>query len=90
VRGTDFQLRVWSALIHVPPGACVSYAMLAAAAGNPRACRATGSAVAANPVAFLIPCHRVIHNDGTPGQYRWGSVRKQAMLARENMRQGAS
>lgn len=83
VRGTDFQLSVWRALIQVPHGACVSYAMLAAAAGKPRACRATGSAVGTNPVAFLIPCHRVIRSDGNPGQYRWGEIRKQAMLAWE-------
>jgi AraC family transcriptional regulator of adaptative response/methylated-DNA-[protein]-cysteine methyltransferase len=83
VRGTAFQLRVWRSLLQVPRGACVSYAILAAAAGNPRACRATGSAVGANPVAFLIPCHRVIRSDGTTGQYRWGTVRKSAMLAWE-------
>jgi AraC family transcriptional regulator of adaptative response/methylated-DNA-[protein]-cysteine methyltransferase len=84
VCGTEFQLRVWRALVLVPPGACVSYAMLAAAAGNPQACRATGSAVGANPVSFLIPCHRVIRSDGTPGQYRWGAVRKKVMLAWES------
>lgn len=83
ISGTDFQLRVWRELLRVPPGACISYAMLAAAAGHPRACRATGSAVGANPVCFLIPCHRVIRSDGSPGQYRWGADRKRAMLAWE-------
>ncbi len=83
VRGTDFQLRVWRELLQVPPGTCVSYAMLAAAAGRPRACRATGSAVASNPVALLIPCHRVIRSDGSPGQYRWGAARKRTILAWE-------
>lgn len=83
VQGTDFQLRVWRALLRVPMGALVSYGNLAAAAGNPQASRATGSAVGANPVSFLIPCHRVIRGSGTPGQFRWGAARKRAMLAWE-------
>lgn len=83
VRGTPFQLRVWRALLRVPAGALVSYGKLAAAAGHPAAARATGSAVGDNPVAFLIPCHRVIRETGITGQYRWGAVRKRAMLARE-------
>ncbi|RPJ35444.1 MAG: methylated-DNA--[protein]-cysteine S-methyltransferase [Verrucomicrobiaceae bacterium] len=84
VRGTPFQLRVWRALLRVPAGALISYGALAAAVGNPRACRATGSAVGANPVACLIPCHRVIPQDGGIGHYRWGAGRKRAMLACEN------
>jgi len=80
VQGTEFQLRVWRALLRVPMGALVSYGKLAAAAGNPQASRATGSAVGANPVSFLIPCHRVIRGNGDPGHYRWGAVRKLAML----------
>jgi AraC family transcriptional regulator of adaptative response/methylated-DNA-[protein]-cysteine methyltransferase len=83
VRGTSFQLRVWRALLRVPPGTFVSYGQLANAAGNPRAARATGAAVACNPVAFLIPCHRVIRADGTLGGYRWGVARKRAILAWE-------
>lgn len=81
--GTEFQMRVWRELLRVPFGESTSYAMLAAAIGHPRACRAVGSAVGANSIAFLIPCHRVIHSDGALGQYRWGAVRKRAMLAWE-------
>ena len=85
VRGTPFQLRVWRSLLRVvPPGALVTYRNLAAAAGHPNASRATGSAIGKNPVAFLIPCHRVIRGDGTPGHYRWGTLRKRAMLAWES------
>jgi AraC family transcriptional regulator of adaptative response/methylated-DNA-[protein]-cysteine methyltransferase len=83
VRGTPFQLRVWRALLRVPAGSRVSYCTLAAAAGHPNAARATGTAVGKNPVAFLIPCHRVIRENGTPGLYRWGTPRKRAMLAWE-------
>jgi len=86
VRGTPFQLRVWRALLRVPAGTLVSYGKLAAAAGNPQAARATGTAVARNPIAFLIPCHRVIRASGDSGHYRWGSVRKRAMLAWEHGR----
>jgi len=86
VRGTPFQLRVWRALLRVPPGALVSYGTLATAAGNTKASRATGSAVGSNAISWLIPCHRVIRETGIPGQYRWGAVRKHAMLAWENAR----
>ena len=86
VRGTSFQLCVWRALLRVPAGSHVSYRALAAAAGHPDASRATGTAVGKNPVAFLIPCHRVIRANGTPGQYRWGALRKRAMLAWESAR----
>jgi AraC family transcriptional regulator of adaptative response/methylated-DNA-[protein]-cysteine methyltransferase len=88
VRGTAFQLRVWRALLQVPPGALVSYAKLASAAGNPQAARATGGAVGQNAVSFLIPCHRVIRETGLAGHYRWGAVRKRAMLAWECSRTG--
>ena len=84
VRGTPFQLRVWRALLRVPAGSRISYCHLAAAAGHPNAARATGSAVGKNPVAFLIPCHRVIRENGTPGLYRWGTLRKRAMLSWES------
>lgn len=83
VRGTPFQLRIWRALIQVAPGRLTSYSRLAAAAGNPNASRATGSAVGANPISYLIPCHRVIRETGLCGNYRWDPVRKRAMLARE-------
>jgi AraC family transcriptional regulator of adaptative response/methylated-DNA-[protein]-cysteine methyltransferase len=83
VRGTEFQLRVWRALLRVPPGELVSYGMLAAAVGSPGAARATGRAVGANEIAFLIPCHRVIRGTGETGGYRWGVMRKRALLAWE-------
>ncbi|HVR35200.1 MAG TPA: methylated-DNA--[protein]-cysteine S-methyltransferase [Methylomirabilota bacterium] len=86
VRATPFQLRVWRALLQVPPGALVSYGRLAAAVGQPAAARAVGSAVAANDLAFLIPCHRVIRETGVLGGYRWGSGRKRLMLGWEGLR----
>ena len=83
VRGTPFQLRVWRALLEIPPGTLVSYGTIARAAGNPKASRATGSAVGRNDISFLIPCHRVIRETGVCGHYRWGAVRKRAILAWE-------
>ncbi|MFO1486031.1 MAG: methylated-DNA--[protein]-cysteine S-methyltransferase [Verrucomicrobiaceae bacterium] len=83
VRGTPFQLRVWRALLNVTPGTVVSYGQLATAVGRPGAARAVGSAVGANPLAYLIPCHRVIRETGVIGEYRWGHERKCAMLGRE-------
>jgi AraC family transcriptional regulator of adaptative response/methylated-DNA-[protein]-cysteine methyltransferase len=83
LRGTNFQIQVWQALLRVQEGALISYGALAAGAGHPRAARAVGSALAANRVACLIPCHRVIRETGIIGPYRWGSERKAAMLAWE-------
>ena len=83
LRGTNFQLKVWEALLHLPPGRRVSYTQLAALAGSPRAQRAVGSALAANTLGYLIPCHRVIRESGDSGHYRWGDERKSAMLAWE-------
>jgi AraC family transcriptional regulator of adaptative response/methylated-DNA-[protein]-cysteine methyltransferase len=83
VRGTAFQLRVWRALLQVPAGSLTSYGRLSAAIDQPTAARAVGSAVGANPVAFLIPCHRVIRETGVLGNYRWDPVRKRAILAWE-------
>lgn len=83
VRGTAFQEAVWQALRTIPPGETLSYAALAARAGNPSATRATGSACGANPVAVVIPCHRARRGDGSPGGYAWGLDRKTALLARE-------
>lgn len=85
VRGTAFQLRVWRALLRVESGRLVSYSGLAAALDRPGAARAVGSAVARNPLAYLIPCHRVIRETGVIGDYRWGAARKRAMLAREGI-----
>jgi len=86
VCATNFQAKVWAALVQVPPGAVVTYGELARILGQPGASRAVGSAVAANPVSVLIPCHRVIRETGSIGEYRWGSERKQALLAWEAAR----
>lgn len=83
VRGTNFQIKVWEALLAIPPGALTSYGIVADHVGAPRSQRAVGLAVGSNPVAHLIPCHRVIRADGALGGYRWGEARKRAMLARE-------
>lgn len=81
--GTPFQHKVWQALLAVPAGALCSYAGLARAAGVPGAARAVGSAVGANPISLLIPCHRVIRTNGELGHYRWGDTRKAALVGRE-------
>lgn len=86
VRGTNFQLRVWNALLGIAPGTVRSYAQLAHAIGEPSAARAVGNALAANPVGVLIPCHRVIASTGTIGNYRWGTSRKRALIAWEAAR----
>lgn len=83
VHGTVFQLRVWRALLQVPPGMLVSYGHLATALGKPTAARAVGTAVAQNPLAYLVPCHRVIRETGVVGDYHWGRTRKRALLAWE-------
>lgn len=85
--GTPFQLKVWECLLKIPQGEVQSYGGLAQALGQPNAARAVGSALGTNPVAFLIPCHRVIQNTGQLGGYRWGSVRKAALLAWEACQQ---
>lgn len=81
--GTGFQQRVWEALMKIPAGDTVSYAGLAQSLGAPRAARAVASACAHNRIAVVVPCHRVIRGDGSPGGYRWGLPRKQELLARE-------
>jgi AraC family transcriptional regulator of adaptative response/methylated-DNA-[protein]-cysteine methyltransferase len=83
LRGTNFQIKVWEALLRVAPGEAVSYSRLAQLAGAPKAQRAVGSAIARNRIAFLIPCHRVIRESGETGDYRWGPERKVALLAWE-------
>jgi AraC family transcriptional regulator, regulatory protein of adaptative response / methylated-DNA-[protein]-cysteine methyltransferase len=83
LKGTGFQLKVWEALLRIPLGSLTSYSALANTIGNPGAARAVGSAVAGNPVAFLIPCHRVIQSSGIIGGYHWGSNRKKAMIGWE-------
>ncbi|MGD9418008.1 MAG: methylated-DNA--[protein]-cysteine S-methyltransferase [Verrucomicrobiota bacterium JB025] len=86
VRGTAFQLRVWRALLEIPPGTLASYSTVATRAGTPKATRATGTAVGSNPISYLIPCHRVIRETGVIGNYRWGPTRKRAILAYEQAR----
>jgi len=83
LKGTDFQLKVWETLLKVPMGGLTTYASLAGNIQNPNAHRAVGTAVAQNPVAFLIPCHRVIKSTGETGQYHWGSDRKDAIIGWE-------
>jgi AraC family transcriptional regulator of adaptative response/methylated-DNA-[protein]-cysteine methyltransferase len=83
VRGTNFQVSVWRALLEIPPAAFAAYGDVATAIGRPRAVRAVGTAVGANPCAFLIPCHRVIRGSGELGGYRWGETRKRAINAWE-------
>ncbi|MFP6895164.1 MAG: methylated-DNA--[protein]-cysteine S-methyltransferase [Roseibacillus sp.] len=90
VKGSKFQIRVWRALLRIPPGSAVSYGRLAAAIGNPAASRAVGTAVGANPLAYLIPCHRVIRQTGALGHYRWGLGRKRAPLGQESAARGGS
>jgi AraC family transcriptional regulator of adaptative response/methylated-DNA-[protein]-cysteine methyltransferase len=83
LRGTNFQIKVWEALIQIPNGGVTTYEHIAAQIGNPRAVRAVGTAVGHNPIAYLVPCHRVIHKSGDFGNYRYGSARKKAILAKE-------
>jgi AraC family transcriptional regulator of adaptative response/methylated-DNA-[protein]-cysteine methyltransferase len=84
LRGTNFQLKVWEALLQVPAGAVTTYQGLAERIGQPAASRAVGTAVGHNPIAVLIPCHRVIHKVGDFGNYRYGALRKKALLAYES------
>lgn len=90
LKGSKFQVKVWEALLNIPEGRPLSYRDLASKLGMPKACRAVGSAVAANTLAYLIPCHRVIQATGAIGQYRWGSERKAALLAIEAAREMAT
>jgi AraC family transcriptional regulator, regulatory protein of adaptative response / methylated-DNA-[protein]-cysteine methyltransferase len=83
LKGTPFQIKVWEALLKIPMGDVSTYSGIATSINNPNASRAVGTAIGDNPVAFLIPCHRVIRSTGDFGQYHWGSVRKTAMLGWE-------
>ena len=83
LRGTNFQIKVWQALLKIPEGAVVSYTDVARWIGRPDAVRAVACAVGSNPVAWLIPCHRVLRKSGETGGYRWGVLRKKMMLTRE-------
>jgi AraC family transcriptional regulator of adaptative response/methylated-DNA-[protein]-cysteine methyltransferase len=90
LKGTDFQLKVWESLLKIPMGGLSTYKDIAGRLGNPKASRAVGSAVGDNPVAFLIPCHRVIQSTGIIGQYHWGATRKTAMIGWEAARTAKS
>ncbi len=88
LKGTAFQLKVWETLLKIPMGNLSTYGNIAARIESPNAARAVGSAIGDNPVAFLIPCHRVIQSSGAFGQYHWGSNRKTAMIGWEAARVG--
>lgn len=83
LKGTPFQLKVWETLLKIPTGKLSTYGSIAKEIESPKASRAVGSAVGNNPVAFLIPCHRVIQSTGNFGEYHWGSIRKTAMIGWE-------
>ena len=86
LKGSVFQIKVWESLLKIPPGKLVAYGDVARSIGQPAASRAVGSAVGRNPVAFLIPCHRVIQSSGSIGDYRWGPTRKSAIIGWEAAR----
>lgn len=86
LKGTPFQLKVWETLLKIPSGQLTTYGTIAKSVGLPTASRAVGTAIGANPVAFLIPCHRIIQSTGVLGQYHWGSTRKQAIIGWEAAR----
>ena len=83
LKGTDFQLKVWESLLKIPMGGLSTYGSLAEKIGSPNASRAVGTAIGSNPVAYLIPCHRVIQSTGNFGGYMWGNVRKTAIIGWE-------
>lgn len=83
LKGTDFQVNVWKALLKIPLGQLSTYGTIAKKIGKPKASRAVGTAIGSNPVAFLIPCHRVIQSTGIFGGYMWGNTRKTAMIGWE-------
>jgi AraC family transcriptional regulator of adaptative response/methylated-DNA-[protein]-cysteine methyltransferase len=88
LKGTDFQIKVWQALLKIPMGNVSTYGEIAKRIKQPKASRAVGAAVGANPVSFLIPCHRVIQSTGVWGNYHWGHARKTAMLGWEAAQAG--
>lgn len=83
IKGSDFQLKVWQALLNIPMGQLSSYQNIANLISSPKASRAVGNAVGQNPVAYLIPCHRIIQSTGALGDYHWGHVRKTSMIGWE-------
>lgn len=89
LKGTDFQLKVWETLLKIPMGKLATYGNIAQLIGNANASRAVGTAIGSNPVAFLIPCHRVIQSSGNIGGYMWGSTRKTAIIGWEGAKTNA-
>lgn len=89
LQGTNFQIKVWESLLHIPPGSAVSYEDIANFIGKPGAVRAVSNAVTKNPIPMLIPCHRVIRKSGEYGGYRYGTARKKALLGWESAKQEA-
>jgi methylated-DNA-[protein]-cysteine S-methyltransferase len=85
LQGTDFQLKVWRALLRIRPGSTSTYAAIAARAGSPVAVRAAGAAIGRNPVSIIVPCHRVLGRDGSLTGYAGGLVRKRALLLHEGL-----
>lgn len=83
IKGSDFQIKVWQALLNIPMGQLSSYQNIANLISNPKASRAVGNAVGQNPVAYLIPCHRIIQSTGALGDYHWGHIRKTSMIGWE-------
>ena len=86
LKGTPFQIKVWEALLKVPLGSLATYQQIARAVENPGSVRAVGTAVGSNPIAYIIPCHRVIRSTGIIGNYHWGETRKTAMIGWEGGR----
>ena len=90
LKGTEFQLKVWETLLKIPMGGLSTYKTIATEIEHPKAMRAVGSAIGQNPIAFIIPCHRVIQSAGTFGNYHWGATRKSAMIGWEAARVSTS
>ncbi|OBY72793.1 methylated-DNA--[protein]-cysteine S-methyltransferase [Acinetobacter gyllenbergii] len=90
LKGTEFQLKVWQSLLKIPMGQLSTYGELAKAIEHPKAARAVGTAIGSNPVAFLIPCHRVIQSTGALGGYEWGTLRKTALIGWEGVQTHAA
>jgi AraC family transcriptional regulator of adaptative response/methylated-DNA-[protein]-cysteine methyltransferase len=88
VKGTNFQVKVWEALLRIPMGEVTTYQHIAQQIQNPQAMQAVGSAVGSNHIAYLIPCHRVIRKDGMLGEYRWSSSRKKSIIGWEMAKAG--
>jgi AraC family transcriptional regulator of adaptative response/methylated-DNA-[protein]-cysteine methyltransferase len=89
VKGTNFQVKVWEALLRIPMGDVTTYQSIAETIAQPKAMQAVGSAVGSNHIAYLIPCHRVIRKDGILGEYRWEAMRKKSIIGWEMAKTGS-